>query len=335
MSKGEAAPGVNTNEPAPSDDASRWAELAKELEADDLGQQQPPADKGQQAPAESGDSEGDEKHPPARGPVAYEEHENVQKALRAARESERQIREQMNGVTTLIESLRAQRQQPQQKAEEPAKLPSVEEDPIGHFTGQIAQLQQTIERLQNGTTQTQQQFEQDQQQRAFVSAVAGSEQAMRASTPDYDAACQHLEAGRVAELEAIYGDDNQHAVAMARHYGLPSVAHLRAAILNQDRIQVAQQALMLGQSPAEMYYRLALQRGYKAPEKQQEQQQQKSQQQLDAVRRGQKAAKSIGGGTGGGPDNGLSITDLTQLYADDPEAFDREWDKMARAGKLG
>jgi len=338
----EGGNAAEANGGADAAENARWAALAAELgdegdEGADEGQQ--PADGAQGAQGE-GDggadagAEGEGGEQQQRGPVAYEEHQNVQKALRAARESERRVTEQLNGVTALINSLRTQRQQPQEQQREEPKLPTIEEDPIGHFTGQLAQMQRTIDELRTGNTQTQQQFEQSQQQQAFVNTVAQSEVAIRATTPDYDAACQHLEAGRVAELEAIYGDDNPQAIAMAQHYGLPSVAHLRAAILNQDRITVAQQAIMLGQSPAQLYYNLAKQRGYK-PAAPGGQQKTPAQQQLDATRRGQKAAKSIGGGTGGGPDNGLSIADLTELYASDPEAFDREWDKMARAGKLG
>ena len=323
-------------------ESARWAALAAELGEDDGGgDEQLPADKttgkpdanAQTGTTGDGDADGDgEGDGQQRGHVSLEEHENVKRAMRSARENERRLSEQLNGVSQLIQNLRSQRQQPEQQEPEAPKLPSVDEDPIGHFTGQLAQMQRTIQELQNGGQQTRQQFEQSQQQQAFVSAVAQSEQAMRAAAPDYDAACEFLETGRVAELEAIYGDDNPQAAAMARHYGLPSVAHLRAAILNQDRITVAQQALMLGQSPAQLYYNLAKQRGYKPA---QQKQQTQAEKQIETARRGQKAARTIGGGTGGGPDNGLNIADLTNLYAEDPEAFDREWDKMARAGKLG
>lgn len=338
MSKGEVVPGATPNEPGADADAARWADLAKEL-GEEPAETPPPEDKGQQPPegkTQEGEGDGDEQQPPPRGPVAPEEHENVKRALKAARDEARQVKDQLNGVTELINTLRTQRtaQQPDKKADEPAKLPSVEEDPIGHFTGQIQQLNKIIEDLQKGGQQTREQFVQSENQRQFVNVVAQSEQMMRSKAPDYDAACEHLEAGRVAELQAIYGDDNPQAVAMARHYGLGSVAELRNAILNQDRITVAQQAIMLGQSPAELYYKLATQRGYKQ-QQQQPPGKKPGDQQIDTARRGQRAAKSIGGGTGGGPDNPLSITDLTALYAEDPEAFDKEWDKMARSGKLG
>lgn len=345
MSNGvEGGNATEANGGAEAAESARWAALAAELgdegdEGADDGRQPAEGSQGAQGEGNGGtdagaEVDGGEGQRPA-GTVSAEEHENLKRALRASRENERRISEQMSGVTSLINNLRTQRQQPQEQQQEAPKIPSIEEDPIGHFTGQMALMQRTIDELRNGNTQTQQQFEQSQQQQAFVNAVAQSEVAIRATTPDYDAACQHLEAGRVAELEAIYGDDNPQAMAMARHYGMPSVAHLRAAILNQDRITVAQQALMLGQSPAQLYYNLAKQRGYKPAAPGGQQQKTPAQQQLDATRRGQKAAKSIGGGTGGGPDNGLSIADLTELYAEDPEAFDREWDKMARAGKLG
>lgn len=178
----------------------------------------------------------------------------------------------------------------------------------------------------------------DQQQRAFWNAVVQSESEIRRTAPDYDEATAHLEAGRVAELRAIYADDNPAAIALANQYGLHSVEELRAAILNQDRIAVAQQALSLGMSPAQLYYNLAKQRGYQpkaAAGNAQTQAAAAANAAIEAARRGQKAARTLNGGTGGGPDNGISVNDLINLYSEDPEAFDREWEKAARQGRLG
>jgi hypothetical protein len=329
---GEGAP-----EPTPSPDsdpdAGKWAALAKELETDDGGE---PAAEPAPEPAPSPEPEPE---PQPRGPVSPEEHENVQKALRQARENERQVREQLTGITGLIENLRQQRQQPKddKPADEP-KIPSKEEDPVGYFEAVIAQQAKQIEDLVKGTTTTQEALQQDQQTRSFWNAVIQSETEIRKTAPDYDEATAHLEQGRVAELKAIYADDNPQAMALARQYGLSSVGELRNAVLNQDRIAVAQQAFSLGMSPAQLYYNLAKQRGYqpKALNGQANGDAQKvAQAAIDAARKGQRAAKSIGGGTGGGPDNPLSIADLTELYSEDPEAFDKKWDEMARKGLLG
>ena len=56
---------------------------------------------------------------------------------------------------------------------------------------------------------------------------------------------------------------------------------------------------------------------------------------IEAAKRGQRAAKTLSGGQGSRGAEDLSLNDLSDLYAEDPEEFDSMWDKMARAGKLG
>src|SRR5690606_9640629 len=80
--------------------------------------------------------------------------------------------------------------------------------------------------------------------------VIRSEQEIRLKVPDYDEATSFLEQSRIAELEFMVPDDER-GRALAQQYGFQTPADLRAAMLNQDRIAVAQQALMLGMSPAQ------------------------------------------------------------------------------------
>lgn len=333
----QQTPEANTG--ADAAEAASWAALRQEIEGGDEGGEEN-AQLATNADGTEGASEGDDGGDAGQAPpeaVPFQQYENVQKALRAARENERRANEQLSGINQLLQTLRNQRQQPaKQEAEAPA-LPSKDEDPIGYFEAVINQQKQELEALKRGTTQTQEQLQMDQQQRAFWNAVVQSESEIRRTAPDYDEATAHLEAGRVAELKAIYADDNPAAIALANQYGLRSVEDLRAAILNQDRISVAQQALSLGMSPAQLYYNLAKQRGYqpKEPAGGKLKTSEIANQVIEAARRGQKAARTLNGGTGGGPDNDISIAELTDLYSEDPEAFDREWDKAARKGLLG
>ena len=55
---------------------------------------------------------------------------------------------------------------------------------------------------------------------------------------------------------------------------------------------------------------------------------------IETAKKGQRAAMTISGGEGRKSANDMSLSDLSDLYVDDPEAFDREWDRMKRAGKL-
>jgi hypothetical protein len=106
---------------------------------------------------------------------------------------------------------------------------------------------------------------------------------------------------------------------------------LRAAILQTDSAGIAQRAFQLGVSPAMLYYEAAKTRGYTTPHGSPK----KANGQIEAAKRGQKAALTISGGEGRKSQNDMSIADLSDLYIEDPDAFDREWDRMKRAGKLG
>jgi len=175
----------------------------------------------------------------------------------------------------------------------------VMKDPIGYFQQQLAM----------------------RDQRDFVRAVQDSETKMRQETPDYDAACQHLESARMAQLEMLYPDtDRQSHIAARQALGPKATpADLRAAILNNDRMAVAQQALMHGKSPAQLYYEFAQKFGYRS-----------GAQPIDNARRGQRTSGNYARSE---PRRGrvMSEMQLANLYEEDPEAFDREWDRYAAA----
>ena len=80
---------------------------------------------------------------------------------------------------------------------------------------------------------------------------------------DYDNGCVHLEQGRIAELERALPDNSQQAHLLAHQYGLPNAAALRLAVLNRDRVAVADHAIRSGIPPSQAYYELAVERGYR------------------------------------------------------------------------
>jgi hypothetical protein len=112
---------------------------------------------------------------------------------------------------------------------------------------------------------------------------------------------------------------------------------MRAAVLNNDRITIARQALQMQMSPAELYYKIAHQRGYKAAAPAVPQISRKATAQatpITATKAGMAASKSLSGGVGG-TSNVMTADDLAQLYLDDPDKADKEFKRMKNAGLLG
>lgn len=318
-----------------ADDAS-WAALQAELETPDLTEET-----SEPVRAEPGQQQQEQQEPPNEEQPKQltpeqQQARNLGVALREARAREKAANDRLTQFTETVRSLREARQQPAEQVP-PKKEPTVEEDPIGYFQNELAKRDQVIEQLQRGTRQSVQQVQAVQREEQFWNVVKQSEQAVRAApdTADYDDACRHLENARIAALAIMYPDNDPGVQAYAaQHGGTP--AQLRAHLLNQDRIAVAQTALQFGRSPALDYYNLAKQHGYvpkgAAPNGQRKPTQ--AEQAVEAARRGQGATKSISGG-GGKADNPLTMAELEQLFTEDPELFDKTWDKMAKQGLLG
>jgi hypothetical protein len=330
----EAAPSASTvdNAPPPDPDTEKYAALARELEIEpEGGEPETPAE----PPAEP--AEPDKAKPEY---VPYTEHENVQKALREARERAKASDERLNGIMELVNRSRAERQQQKDepKKDEP-QLPDVEEDPIGHFTAKIAALEQQLTEARTGTRQTAEQFQAAQQQQQLFQLVQRSEtDILDPKNPDHKAdywdACGYLEGQRIKELDRMYPDAAPYAVQYAQQQGFRTPRDLKLATLNHDRQAVAVQALQLGLSPAQVYYNLALDRGYqakangKAPAD-------KGKNIIEMAKRGTKAATTISGGSGRKGAQDMSIKDLSDLFIEDPEAADKVWEEMRRQGRLG
>jgi hypothetical protein len=141
--------------------------------------------------------------------------------------------------------------QPQPRYE-PEPLPPVDEDPIGHFNGRVADLE-GFAHQQHAQAQG----------RQFYDLVMRDEAAAEKEVHDYWDACAHLEHARIKELERLIPNGPEGDM-YAQRAGLPNAAAARAAQLNLDRQQVAIWAVQNGQSPAAVYYGLAQQRGYRS-----------------------------------------------------------------------
>lgn len=333
------------------DDSEQWANLEKELEDDktvfeaEAPDEPAPPDKiaDPEEPPDKPDRTPGEPKPKLTYEQLANNQKNVTEALRRERETRKKAEENLNNVNRLIDELRASRQPPKAPDPTPKPLPSVDEDPIGHFQGKVEMLEEALRQTYQGSRQTAEQIQADRDQQQFWNHVRAHEDEFRKTTPtvrmedgretsDYDLACEHLKQHRMAELTHLYPDESHIALAEARQYGLPSPAHLRAAILQQDAVGIAQRAFQLGVSPAQLYYEAARGRGYTSP---QSSPKGKPNGQIAAAKRGQKAALTISGGEGRKHQSDMTISDLSDLFIDDPEEFDKQWDVMRRQGKLG
>lgn len=322
-----------TAEKVDQSEQEAWAALEKEVT--DSGAEGEPVE---QEAAESKDEPAQEPDKAAQQPIPYEEldkrYKQLQGALGEERGTRKQMAERVQQMEQVLRAVVAQRQAQAQPQAEAPKVPTIEEDPIGFFQHKLAQQERIIHELRTGTQQNVQQVQQAHVEQQFWGAVERSEQTMRQTNPDYDPAVTFLEAGRVKELEVMV-PDNASGEAYAQQMGYPSAADLRVAMLNNDRVQVARQALQMGMSPAELYFSLAKQRGFQSkPAVPAVKRATAQSTPIEAARKGAAAARSLSGGTGAS-DNVMTPSDLADLFLEDPERADVEFRRMKNAGLLG
>jgi hypothetical protein len=337
---GAAAPPVDP-------DAAAYAALAKELEIEEQGTgggDGAETDGGRPAPSAESEAQ-----PGDKGKPAPTELDNLKAALKEARDAHKAEQARTDAILAALREAKERRGQREAETTEqpkPPKLPEVQEDPIGHFNARIAQLEELLKQSQQGGQLQAQQLQAQLHEQAMWSAVQASEAAIRdpksgdGYKADYDDACRFLEGARIKQLERMYPSASPQVQAYARQQGYQDANQLKLALLNQDRRSVAIHALQTGISPAELYYNLAIDSGYqpkpngKGPA--QASLAERAKQQIEAAKKGTKAAVTLSGGSGSrkGADD-MSISDLADLFVEDPDAADKVWEQMRRAGKLG
>lgn len=362
--------GPDTNPAVMVDDSAKWAALAKEMETPDPILDAPPErTPGEPLPPPRSPSPPLQRHEDIRAPqpdpepepqpddqqseprprLTYEQLEtnnrNTTEALRQAREQAKRAEESLQAVHRMVEDMRATRAQQQPRAEpQPEfKIPDVNDDPIGHFSARQQYMEEQLRQALQGNQYLNDQQVAQQRERQFWQHVENAENQFRPTTPvveidgkkisDYDLACEHLRNHRLTELEGMYPDNSQVAMAEARQLGLPSVAHLRQYLMHQDAMNIASRAFTLGVSPGALYYQAAKGRGYVTPTAAAAKPNGKNEK-IAAAQRGQKAALTISGGESRRAPNEMSLTDLSDLWLEDPDEFDKQWEVMKRAGKL-
>jgi len=219
----------------------------------------------------------------------HEERTRRRELDRQLRERDRELAE-LRGRFSVIERLNA--------PPPPAPPPSVEED----IFGAVRATGEAVEELRQRMASRDAQDRAARREQDVVAAYRSDAAQFEASHPDFRAAYSHLLASRAQELAALGYDD-------------PRAIH---DALMADEFAVAQAALARRQSPAEIIYNLARQRGYAggaqaAPGRGGER--------LASIARGQAANKSLSATGGAGGDADISAEALLKMPMDEFEAW--------------
>lgn len=218
------------------------------------------------------------------------------KAERAARRAEKREFQRQ------IDELRAAVQQPRQTEQRQAAAPiNPEDDPIGALMETREKLAAIEAERQRATEQQGQAAAQAQYMARIQSTVESYEADFTADNPDYPQAAAFLTESRSKEYQAAGYTPAQVQQALQREY--------HDIIVN---------AVNTGRDPAEVFYTLSKQRGFRgaAPSR------------LDAIAAGQRATGAMSGG-GRGSD-GLTFGAVADL---DGKDFDSAFAKLQAAAK--
>jgi hypothetical protein len=331
-----------TTTPAPAPDtkpdaeSQAWAAMEKELgdtpETVDEPAPEAVAEPAKVEPAATAEPDGDDKN--LTPEQLRENYRRLQGALKEERQSRKAEAERNKNMAELVRQIAEQRKtQPAAQAEPEAPkapvIPDINEDPIGHFQAKTALLEQQLAELHGTTTKTQQQMTAERQHQQFWSEIGAQETEFKARTPDYTEATTFLETARMKELQIMFPDDAPGAIQLAQENKLGSVEELRWAMLNADRISIAQQAKRVGVNAGQLYYNLAQHRGY-AP-KSAAPAAPKANPVMVAAKAGQAAVNASR--SGAATDNDMTLDDIADLYMTDPAAADKEFKKLAERSR--
>ena len=221
-------------------------------------------------------------------PALLEERKERQRA-------EKEFAEYKGRTEATLRAIQERLAKPQ--AQEDVKSPTLETDPVGV----LRETQQQVQAIQQRQAA-------EQQLNQFSGYVANQVQDFRAQTPDYDAALNHARNARLGELKIMGLSDQQ--------------ARQQLAL---DEFAFAQAAIQSGRNVGEATYQYALHRGYQKPQAAPAAQATPSPaQKLETVAKGQQAAKSLGGASGGVGTAPLTIEKLIEMTPDQIGNLDEE-----------
>lgn len=224
-----------------------------------------------------------------------EEHKKTKQELDEARRNQRILEERTNLILQRIN------QPPQPQLPQPAPIPDINADPVGHIVGTLQAQGATMQQI---TAALQQQAQMAQHQQAVVqlqnqAVAAESEFATR--TPDYGAAIAHLRNFRTQQLAEL---------------GYNPVE--RQNMIQAEALGIAGRAMQMGKNPGEVLYALATQSGYRTTPADTPATAGGTER-MSQIAAGQQQARGLGGARGGGA---APLTVETVLKMSDAE-FDK------------
>lgn len=222
--------------------------------------------------------------------AALHEERNRRKQIDAEFRKAQQELAELRGKFSIVEKLNL----PQQQT---ADEPTPETDIFGYAkkTGEtVAQLQKRLDDQAAADRAA-------AEQHRLVNAYRADAARFEAQAPDFRAAYDHLLQSRAAELQAIGYTD-------------PQSLH---EALQADEIAIAQTALSRGQSPAELLYTLAQQRGYRKADGGRP----NGAARLQTIERGQAANKSLSSTGGAAGEAEITAEQLIKMPMDEFDAW--------------
>lgn len=252
--------------------------------------------------------------PQSQHPALVEERERRKVAEQSLAEERRRFDERLSQVLQRIGVPQ------QQVAQQQVEIPPLDKDPIAHFQARLAQSEQIIAQLAQGTRQQQQQSTQQQVAQAVQLTAQAQENEYRSATPDYNDAAAFLRQSRHQELTDL---------------GFTNAAE-REALIAQEALQIAGRAIQQGRNFPGIIYKLAQGRGFKAGAAatppatdsangaQPQQQAPAAAERLQTAANGQQQARSISGARGTAAPTGMTAQRLLEMS---PEQFGEWLDK--------
>lgn len=270
--------------------------------------------------AEAQQSEAEEKptqrQKPPPGFVEKEALSETRSELKRVRDRAEKLEAMWNQV--LEKQAAAAAPKPEQAlANEYANIPRYEDDPVGHLTARLAIAEQRLQTNEQMTAQEkqalQQQTQAQRQTQEMLNRYTASVRNFSREHKDFGQAYQYLTDTLDAELQARGYDDPVE----------------RSNLLQYEEGVMVARAMAAGKDPAEIVYNYAKHRGFKPANGA------TTESKLAQIAAGQQAAQSLSGKGNAGEPGTTTINQLLRMYDEDPEAADREFAKMAKAGKLG
>lgn len=242
-----------------------------------------------------------------------------QAALHETREELRQARERMAKMEGMWEAMQQQQRQQQPPAGQPAiEIPDYNTDPEGHYQARIAQLEQMVYGLGTSAQQQREQQAQQEQYQAALSQYRNEAAAFSREEPEFNNAYRWLIAQFDHSFKSMGMDPEE-----------------RAHRLQMEEFALVGRARQRGENPAQALYQIAMNMGYAPQARDPDTGQYVARDAVQTAERGQQQAGRTLSNSRGSAERPVTMQRMLELADSDPEAFDKEWAKLAKRGGLG